>query len=173
MLFRYLPDLTVIALPAIIIPIQHFKLSMSETFSKKEKEKKKDQKRKEKEQRKSERKANSKSGQSLEDMMAYVDENGNISSKPPDLTKKVAINENEIVIGSRNIPGMEVNVLRKGRITYFNTSKGYGFIKDLKTQESIFVHMNALETPVKENDMVSFHTENSVRGLNAVQVKKA
>ena len=146
---------------------------MSETFSKKEKEKKKDQKRKEKEQRKSERKANAKSGQSLEEQMAYVDENGNISSKPPDLTKKVAINESEIVIGSRNIPGMEINVIRKGRVTYFNTSKGYGFIKDLKTQESIFVHMNALETPVKENDMVSFHTENSVRGLNAVQVKKA
>ena len=146
---------------------------MSETFSKKEKEKKKDQKRKEKEQRKSERKANAKSGQSLEEQMAYVDENGNISSKPPDLTKRVAINESEIVIGSRNIPGMEINVIRKGRVTYFNTSKGYGFIKDLKTQESIFVHMNALETPVKENDMVSFHTENSVRGLNAVQVKKA
>lgn len=146
---------------------------MSETFSKKEKEKKKEQKRKEKEQRKSERKANAKSGQSLEDMMAYVDENGNISSTPPDLSRRVAINENEIVIGSRNIPGMEVNPVRKGRITYFNTQKGYGFIKDLKTQESIFVHMNALETPVKENDMVSFQTENSVRGLNAIQVKKA
>jgi cold shock CspA family protein len=146
---------------------------MSETFSKKEKEKKKQQKKKEKEQRKSDRKANAKSGQSLDEMMAYVDENGNISSKPPDLTKKVAINENEIVIGSRNIEGMDVNPIRKGRVTYFNTAKGYGFIKDLRTQESIFVHMNALETPIKENDMVSFHTENSVRGLNAVQVKKA
>ena len=146
---------------------------MSETFSKKEKEKKKQQKKKEKEQRKSDRKANAKSGQSLDEMMAYVDENGNISSKPPDLSKKVAINENEIVIGSRNIEGMEVNPIRKGRVTYFNTAKGYGFIKDLRTQESIFVHTNALETPIKENDMVSFHTENSVRGLNAVQVKKA
>lgn len=145
---------------------------MAETFSKKEKEKKKQQKKKEKEQRKNERKANAKSGQSLEDMMAYVDENGNISATPPDPNKKQVINENEIVLGSRNIEGMVVSVVRKGRVTYFNTSKGYGFIRDLKTQESIFVHVNALSAPISENDNVSFETENSVRGLNAINVKK-
>jgi cold shock CspA family protein len=109
----------------------------------------------------------------LEEMMAYVDENGNISSTPPDPTKKRVINENEIVLGSRNVEGMDSNPVRKGRISYFNKDKGYGFIKDLKTQESIFVHMNALSSPVKENDIVSFQTENSVRGLNAIDVKKA
>ena len=49
-----------------------------ETYNKKEKEKKKLEKRKEKEQRKEERKAQSKEGGSWEDMIAYVDENGNI-----------------------------------------------------------------------------------------------
>lgn len=145
---------------------------MAETFSKKEKEKKRQQKKKEKEQRKNERKANAKSGQSLEEMMAYVDENGNISNTPPDPAKKQVINENEIVLGSRNVEGMVVNPTRKGRVTYFNTSKGYGFIRDLKTQESIFVHVNNLSAPIGENDNVSFETENSVRGLNAVNVKK-
>jgi cold shock CspA family protein len=145
---------------------------MAETFNKKEKEKKKQQKKKEKEQRKAERKANAKSGQSLEDMMAYVDENGNISSTPPDPGKKRVINENEIVLGSRNIEGATPVTSRKGRVTYFNTAKGYGFIKDLKTQESIFVHANALTVIIKENDLVSFETEKGVKGLNAVQVKK-
>ena len=145
---------------------------MAETFNKKEKEKKKQQKKNEKEQRKAERKANAKTGQSWEDMMAYVDENGNISSTPPDPNKKHVINENDIVLGSRNIEGMNVNPVRKGRVTYFNTAKGYGFIKDLKTQESIFVHSNSLTTMIKENDMVSFETESGVKGLNAVQVKK-
>ena len=145
---------------------------MAETFSKKEKQKKKQQKKKEKEQRKNERKANAKSGQSLEDMMAYVDENGNISSTPPDPNKKHVIDEKDIVLGSRNVEGMVVNPIRKGRVTYFNTSKGYGFIRDLKTQESIFVHVNALTSPINENDNVSFETENSVRGLNAINVKK-
>ena len=65
---------------------------MSETFNKKEKQKKKQQKKKEKEQRKAERKANAKTGQSLEQMMAYVDEYGNISNTPPDPNKKQIVN---------------------------------------------------------------------------------
>ena len=116
---------------------------MSETFNKKEKAKKKQQKKQEKEQRKADRKANAKSGQSWENMMAYVDEYGNITSTPPDPNKKQMINTNDIVIGSRNIEGLEPDPARKGRVTYFDTAKGYGFIKDLKSQESIFVHSNA------------------------------
>jgi cold shock CspA family protein len=144
---------------------------MAETFNKKEKEKKRQQKQKEKEERKAERKANAKTGQSLEEMMAYVDENGNISSKPPDPTKKLVFNENEIVLGSRNIEGMVTNTVRKGRVTFFNAAKGYGFIKDIKTQESIFVHSNALTVAIKENDTVSFETVNGFKGLSAVNVQ--
>jgi cold shock CspA family protein len=145
---------------------------MAETFSKKEKEKKKQQKKKEKEQRKADRKANAKTGQSLDDMIAYVDENGNFSATPPDPLRKQVINQNEIVLGSRNIEGMITNPIRKGRVTYFNHDKGYGFIKDLKTQESIFVHNNALTIALKENDMVSFEAENGFKGLQAMNVKK-
>ena len=136
---------------------------MAETFNKKEKEKKRQQKRQEKEERKAERKANAKSGQDWESMMAYVDENGNISATPPDPKKKLSIQESEIVIGSRNIGGIETDPIRKGKVTFFNTSKGYGFIRDLKTQESIFVHVNALREPIKENDLVSFQTEQGVK----------
>ena len=145
---------------------------MSETFNKKEKQKKKQQKKKEKEQRKADRKANAKTGQSLEQMMAYVDEYGNISNTPPDPNKKQIVNTSEIVLGSRNIEGVMANTIRKGRVTYFNEAKGYGFIKDIRTEESIFVHSNALTFVIKENDMVSFETEKSVKGLSAVQVKK-
>jgi cold shock CspA family protein len=143
-----------------------------ETFSKKEKEKQRQAKRKEKEQRKAERKANSKQGQSLEDMMAYVDENGNISDTPPDPTKKRKIKEEDIVLGSRNREGHEQMSIRKGKVTYFNSAKGYGFIKDLISQESIFVHSNALTFVIKENDLVSFETEQGVKGLSAKNVKK-
>jgi cold shock CspA family protein len=145
---------------------------MAESYNKKEKEKKKQQKRKDKEQKKAERKANSKTGQTLDSMMAYVDENGNISATPPDPTKKRIVKESEIVLGSRNIGGVEHNLVRKGRVTYFNSSKGYGFIKDLQTQESIFVHNNALTFAIKENDLVAFETESGFKGLNAVNVKK-
>jgi cold shock CspA family protein len=145
---------------------------MNGTFSKREKEKKKEQKRKEKEERKAERKANVKSGQSLEEMFAYVDENGNITSVPPDPNKKYTTKTDDIIIGARNMESSDVKPIRKGRVTYFNVAKGYGFIKDLNSQESIFVHANALKVTIKENDMVSFETENTPRGLNAIEVKK-
>ncbi len=99
-----------------------------ETFSKKEAEKKKIQKRKEKEQRKEDRKANAKDGNDLDSMMAYVDENGNITSTPPDpLKKKTVIKEEDIVLGARNNVEIDpADLIRKGKVTFFNDSKGYG-----------------------------------------------
>jgi hypothetical protein len=72
----------------------------SETFSKKENEKKRLKKKKDKEQKKEERKANEGKAKSFDDMIAYVDEFGNLSSTPPDPTKKKAvINVDDIQIG--------------------------------------------------------------------------
>lgn len=143
-----------------------------ETFNKKEKEKKRLQKRKEKEQRKEDRKANAKEGGSWEDMMAYVDENGNISNAPPDPLKKRNIKKEDIVIGTqRQDPSLQVSSVRRGKVTFFNTSKGFGFIKDTENGESIFVHSNGLLSPIKENDTVTFETERGFKGLNAVKVK--
>jgi cold shock CspA family protein len=141
------------------------------TVSKKEKENKKLQKKKEKEQRKEARKANSSHGKSFEDMLAYVDEDGNISSTPPDPSKKKNINVEEIVIGAAK-HSEERNEIRTGTIKYFNTSKGYGFITDDKTKESIFVHISALSSQINENDKVTFSTETSVKGLVGVDVRK-
>jgi len=53
------------------------------SFIKKQREKKKAQKRKEKEERKKERQENNNKGGDLSNMMAYVDEFGNITSEPP------------------------------------------------------------------------------------------
>lgn len=142
-----------------------------ETFNKKELQKKRAQKKKEKEERKQERKANAKSGQSLDDMMAYVDENGNITSTPPDpLRKKAFINVNDIVTGSRN-EGSAVPSVRKGKVSFFDTSKGFGFIMDSESGDRVFVHMNGLKGPIKENDTVSFETERGPKGLQARDVK--
>lgn len=141
--------------------------------TKKEKEKKRLQKKKEKEQRKEERRANSKEGKSLDEMLAYVDENGNLTSVPPDPTKKRVIKTDDILIGARKndeVGGKDL--LNTGIITYFNSSKGYGFIKDDRTKESIFVHTTSLLTPVKENDKVTFNTERGHKGMVAVNVKK-
>ena len=73
--------------------------SSQETFSKKEREKKKLKKKKDKEEKKEERQANAKKGMSLDDMIAYVDENGNLTSTPPDPRKKKTINTEDIPVG--------------------------------------------------------------------------
>lgn len=144
-----------------------------ETFNKKEKEKKRLKKRQDKEEKMEERKANIKKGQSLDDMMAYLDENGNISATPPDPYKKKVFKQEDIQIG---IPKQEERgpeeLIRKGVVTFFNDTKGFGFIKDQQTQESVFIHVNQLSGPIKENDKVIFEVERGPKGLNAINVKK-
>jgi cold shock CspA family protein len=144
-----------------------------QTWNKKDREQKKQKKKKAKEQRKEERKANAVSSDS-ESMIAYVDEFGNITSTPPDPAKKLKISAENIEV---SVPKRETlavtDVIRNGIVTFFNSSKGYGFIRDTETQESIFTHINEHIDSVKENDRVTFQIEKGQKGLNAVKVKLA
>jgi cold shock CspA family protein len=143
-----------------------------ETFSKKEKEKLRQKKRQDKLVKKEERKSNSPGG-GLDSMMAYVDEFGRISDTPPDPTKKkTVVNASSIEIGIPKREEEPEEQMRQGKVTYFNTSKGYGFIKDLQSQENVFVHVNGLSETIAENDKVTFEVERGHKGLNAVKVKK-
>lgn len=144
---------------------------MAETWNKKEREKRKRQNKKEKAEKKQERRENSKNSDP-ESMYAYLDENGNLSSKPPDPGKKIVINVEDIEIGVRkHEPDNPEDLIRTGIVTFFNEAKGYGFIKDLETHESVFVHANSLSEPIKENNKVSFEVEMGPKGANAVNVK--
>jgi len=144
-----------------------------ETIGKKEKEKKKARERQDKLQRKQERKANNSKGKSFEDMIAYVDENGNFSSTPIDPKKKRIINVEDIQIGvAKHEPMPESERIRKGVVKFFNDAKGFGFINDIVTQESVFVHINQLSGPLKEKDKVSFEVEMGPKGPSAINVKK-
>lgn len=140
-----------------------------ETMSKREREKKKRLKKQAKADKKQERKENNDKGKSLDDMMAYIDEFGNISDTPPDPDNKVEVELEDIQLGAAPV---DVNTTRKGVITFFNHDKGYGFINDLRSQESVFVHINELTEPVDEKDKVSFETAKGPKGMMAVNVVK-
>ena len=142
-----------------------------QTFNKKEKETKRLKKRKDKEEKRKERKENSKSS-GLDNMIAYVDEYGNLTDTPPDPSKKRKINVESIEIGVPKMEARESLSPRKGVIDFFNDSKGFGFIKELDTQQKYFYHVNGLLEDVKENDKVTFELEHGLKGMNAVQVKK-
>ncbi|MCC6701929.1 MAG: cold shock domain-containing protein [Fluviicola sp.] len=139
-----------------------------ETFNKKEKENQKAKKRKEKAAKKEERKSTS-GKKSLEEMMAYVDEHGNIVSAPPDPSKKFEIDESEIEIGVAKREDI-IPEIRTGKVSFFNDSKGYGFIKEDGSGDSYFVHINGLKQPIKETDKVSFDIQKGQKGWNAVNV---
>jgi len=143
-----------------------------ETFGKKEKEKKRAKQRQEKAEKMEDRKANAKKGKSLDEMMAYLDENGNLSATPPDPKKKKVFNQEDMQIGVPKYEASEEDVIRKGVITFFNEDKGFGFINDLQSQERVFIHVNQLAEPVKEGDKVTFEVESGPKGLNAINVKK-
>ncbi|GAA3959579.1 cold shock domain-containing protein [Pedobacter ginsengiterrae] len=143
------------------------------TYSKKENEKKRLKKQKDKQEKKEERQSNAKKGLALEEMFAYVDENGNISSTPPDPKKKKVFNIEDVQIGiTRQEDIIDENPVKKGTVTFFNDSKGYGFIKNTETQDSIFVHANGLVTQIKEGDKVTFEVEMGQKGPTAVKVSK-
>ncbi|MBL0126098.1 MAG: cold shock domain-containing protein [Flavobacteriales bacterium] len=142
------------------------------TFEKREKEKKRQQKQEEKKRRKEERKANAPGG-GLENMMAYVDENGRITDTPPDPAKRKPIDISEIELGvPRRTAEDEMPAERVGKIDFFDTSKGFGFIKEDGTQERFFVHVSGLMDDVIEGNKVSFELERGPKGMNAVRVKK-
>lgn len=142
------------------------------SFNKREKEKKRLQKREEKQQRKEERKANA-GGGGLDNMIAYVDEFGQITDTPPDPAKRTEVDAESIELG---VPKREdvVPERRTGKVDFFDGSRGFGFIKESGgMQERFFVHVSELLDPVQDGDTVVFDVARGPRGMNAVRVSKA
>ena len=141
-----------------------------ETSSKKEVRTKNEKKRKEKEQKRARKKTEGKKS-SFDDMIAYVDEFGKISSTPPDPDKKTVVDAESIELTiTRNNPQNTPDFVRKGVVTFFNESKGYGFIRDLETRQSVFVHVNEMLEPIKENNIVIFEIGKGQKGPTALKV---
>lgn len=142
-------------------------MAKSNSFNKREIEKNKQQKRKEKQQRKEERKNNPTN--SFEDMIAYVDENGVISSTPPDPANKEKIDIEDIEISTPKKEEIEDPIL-KGRVEFFNSDKGYGFIKHIGSTDKYFFHISSAPASIVEGNMVTFELERGQRGMNAVRI---
>ncbi len=63
--------------------------------------------------------------------------------------------------------------MKKGKVKFFNMSKGYGFILDEETGQDIFVHVSGLKQDVREGDVVTYEVSQGKKGLNAVNVRLA
>jgi cold shock CspA family protein len=144
-----------------------------QTSMKKEKENKKRQKRLKKEEKRVARAANSNKGKGFDSMIAYVDEFGQFSDTPPDLTKRKDLDLEDISLGGKRQERDTAGDKSEGKISYFNEEKGYGFIRDSKTRESVFFHLNSAKQPLRLNDSVVFEKVRGPKGMNATAVIKA
>lgn len=61
--------------------------------------------------------------------------------------------------------------MNNGTVKFFDTTKGFGFIKDANSDKEYFVHVSGLKDQIKEGDKVSFDLQEGRKGINAVNVK--
>ena len=146
-----------------------------ETFNKKEVRKKKEKKRKEKAEKRLARKENESKGG--DDMIAYVDENGILTDTPPDPSAKSKTKIEDIEV---SVPKMDDSMrpdpIHRGRLTFFNDSKGYGFITPDDGSKDVFVHHTAIQSAgfrsLQEGDAVEFEIQEGQKGPAAANVRK-
>ena len=63
--------------------------------------------------------------------------------------------------------------MKTGKVKFYNSEKGFGFIIDNETNNDVFVHRSGLIDTINENDEVSFEIKDGQKGPNAVDVKLA
>lgn len=68
---------------------------------------------------------------------------------------------------------MSEKVSKTGCVKFYNTQKGFGFIKDNETGEDVFTHVTGLLDEIRENDEVTYCVTEGRKGLNAIDVKLA
>ena len=60
----------------------------------------------------------------------------------------------------------------QGKVKFFNSSKGYGFIIDDETGEDVFVHVTSLNgLKINEGDKVEYVVEEGERGKTATNIQ--
>ncbi len=59
----------------------------------------------------------------------------------------------------------------QGKVKFFNTTKGFGFIVEDGTSNEHVVHVSGVIDQINEGDSVEFELKEGRKGMNAVNVK--
>lgn len=144
-------------------------MSSKDTFGKKEREKKKRSKQKEKEEKRNFRKLNNDKGKNLHEMLMYVDANGNLTETPPEAEWMKDLHADNP--GGSN-PNEPVAVTKRtGTVTFFDPEKGFGFIEDHATKQSIYVNKRHITEDLTRGATVHFLVQRNSKGTYAVDVE--
>ncbi len=141
---------------------------MADSFSKKENKKKKAKKQQDKLLRREERKTHNNKGKTLDEMIVYLDENGNFTDTPPHLQVRSSSTSGKK--SAAGTPDKEGDGLYTGTVTFLS-EKGFGFITEDQTKENIFFHQLQQQEIIKKNDNVSYKKEDGPKGQKAVEIR--
>ena len=145
-----------------------------QTFNKKEREKRKAKKKKEKQERREQRKLEKEQRGKipLEEQFMYLDEFGNLTHEKPDPSRRIEIKAEDIKLGVPRNSKETFEIVKRGKVKFFSEDKGYGFITEKATKESIFVHINDAYDGIKENHIVTFELGRGPKGAKAIKVEQ-
>lgn len=63
--------------------------------------------------------------------------------------------------------------MQEGRVKFFDSKKGFGFIVNEETGQEYFVHVSSTIDMIRDNDLVLYDIEEGKKGQVAVNVKLA
>ncbi|MFK8162226.1 MAG: cold-shock protein [Lewinella sp.] len=140
---------------------------MADSFNKKEREKKRQKKKRDKAYKREQKSESAKPPEFM-----YVDEDGNLTTEAPDISRKRKLSIEDIEI---SVPKQEKSTASKftkqGVVNFFNTEKGYGFIVANENGESYFAHADNLIDTITDGDKVSFEIGKGPKGPIATEVR--
>jgi cold shock CspA family protein len=144
---------------------------MADSYQKKEREKK----RRKRKQDKLDKREEKKGSESKTETFMYIDEFGQLSPTPPDLTvKRTEIKLEEIRISTpKKSDDDVVDFVKRGVVKFFNQEKRFGFITETMTNIDYFFHEENTIDAVTEKDNVEFELTDGPKGLVAKDVKLA
>jgi CspA family cold shock protein len=67
--------------------------------------------------------------------------------------------------------------MQRGKVKWFSSEKGYGFIKPQDGSDDVFVHRNNVqgmdwEDGLRDGESVEYDTERTDKGLSAINVQR-
>lgn len=68
--------------------------------------------------------------------------------------------------------------MQRGKVKWFSSEKGYGFIKPQDGGQDVFVHRNNVtgldwEDSLRDGESVEYDTEQTPKGLSAINVQRS